>query len=145
MTIVIPRSFNELPFIPETTDFPHHIALVIDDVVQDVLHLFNESYENIKNSTEIVQVDTVENGGPFKNWLYNSELKTFSSTEESDTNDFSVLPYRIAFISDAVAKEIISVDERLASILLSNPDFIDVDETIKPGYYYNSDKTGFIK
>ena len=57
---------------------------------------------------------------------------------------------KIALVIDSEVVDILYADERLASILLSNPLIIDIDEKLKTekivvGYFYDADSDTFVE
>lgn len=58
-----------------------------------------------------------------------------------------MLPYHIAFVINGVVEEIMHVDERMASVLLSNPTIKQVDLPTAGGpdigWFYNAETNSF--
>jgi hypothetical protein len=78
MAIVEPRDLSELETPPPAHLLPYHIALVVDGVVEQVMHFDERLAAVFLSNPTIVQVDLPENGGPNIGWIHNAETGTFS-------------------------------------------------------------------
>jgi hypothetical protein len=145
MTITAPRDFRLMDFPVGIEEYNHHLAFVIDDVVQVIVNTTEDSSDNIKNADLVIQVESISNNGPDSGWVYNSATGEFSTPSPIDRDALDYLPYRIAYINSGVVQEVLNVDERTASVMLSNPEIVNVDIDVKLQYVYNADRTGFIQ
>ena len=120
MAIVEPRDFRTLDYPKSSSYSPHHIAFVIDGVVEEVFHTENNLFEIFSNAFLVRQAD--------------------NTSEEL---------YKIELLVDNVVKETLTVSERSASVLLSNPEIIFFDLEIHPTVaikdLYNSTTLTFSK
>jgi hypothetical protein len=120
MAIVEPRDFRTLDYPKSSSYSPHHIAFVIDGVVEEVFHTENNLFEIFSNAFLVRQAD--------------------NTSEEL---------YKIELLVDDVVKETLTVSERSASVLLSNPAIIFFDLEIHPTVaikdLYNSTTLTFSK
>jgi len=103
MAIVEPRDFRTLDYPKSSGYSSHHIAFVIDGVVEEVLHTENNLFEIFSNTFLVRQAD--------------------STSEEL---------YKIELLVDDVVKETLTVSERSASVLLSSPSIVFFDLEINP-------------
>ena len=145
MTIIAPRDFRLMDFPVDIEEYQSHLAFVIDDVVQVVMHTTEDLSDSIKNADLVIQVESISNNGPDSGWVYDSATGEFSTLSPRDRDSLDYLPYRIAYINSQVVEQVLNVDERTASVMLSNPEIVNVDISTKPGYIYNTDRTGFIE
>ena len=152
MTITEPRDFRTLEFAKPASDFSHHAAFVIDDIVEDILHFDNDIATLFQGTFSTKQVDSAENGGPLVNWLYDPATETFSEDPENPSavvyKEFES-EFKIAIIVNNVVKFIFNTSERLASILLSSPQIIwfDLEGNLNLAIkdLYNSSTNSFSK
>ena len=103
MAIIEPKDFRGLEHPKGPTFFPHHIAFVIDGVVEEILHLQDALFE-----------------------LFTGEFTTRQTDNDSPT------VYRVEIVVNDEVKETLNVSERIASVLLSNPTVIPFDISTNP-------------
>lgn len=60
-------------------DYPFHIALAIDGVVQQVFHVDEKLAAILLSTPTIIQCEAPANGGPDTGWIYSVESGTFSA------------------------------------------------------------------
>jgi hypothetical protein len=95
MAIIEPKNYKDLDYPKGPQYFPHHVAFVIDGIVEEILHLQDPLFELLSGIFTTRQVE----------------------------ND-SATVYRVEILVDDDVKETLNVSERVASILLSNPKVI---------------------
>ena len=103
MAIVEPRDFRTLDYPKSSSYSSHHIAFIIDGVVEEVFHTENNLFEIFSNTFLVRQTDSIS-----------EEL------------------YKIELLVDDVVKETLTVSERSASVLLSSPAIVFFDLGINP-------------
>jgi hypothetical protein len=120
MAIVEPKDFRTLDYPKSSSYSSHHIAFIIDGVVEEVFHTENNLFEIFSNTFLVRQAD--------------------STSEEL---------YKIELLVDDVVKETLTVSERSASVLLSSPSIVFFDLGINPTVaikdLYNSTTLTFSK
>jgi hypothetical protein len=60
-------------------EFPYHVAIIIDGVVQQVFHVEERLAAALLSSPQIIQCDSPDNGGPATGWVYDSTTSTFGT------------------------------------------------------------------
>ena len=120
MAINEPRDFKDLDYPRGASASPHHIAFVIDGVVEEVIHVEQNLFDVFSGTFSVRQAD--------------------SSSEEL---------YKIELVVDDAVAETLTVSERFASVLLSSPSIIFFDIEINPTVaikdLYNSTTLTFSK
>jgi len=88
MAIQTPRTLSEIvqeeqlkrtaEAAARASDYPYHIAMVVDGVVQQVFHVDEKLAAVLLGSPTIVQCESPLDNGPDNGWKYNAETGTFS-------------------------------------------------------------------
>jgi hypothetical protein len=93
MSTTPPRSFAEIQaeriaerqqapsLAAQQSAFPYHIALILDNEVQQVFHIEEEMASIFMSSPLILQVEAPLAGGPEKGWAYNPQTGQFTAPE----------------------------------------------------------------
>lgn len=128
--ITAPRNFNELQAPPSIFSYPYHIAAIVNNSVEHIFHVDEDLKDIFLSNPLIKQVEDLNNGGPNLGWIYNASNDSYSNPNPEETIDAEnvvLLPYSIVLILDNIVVSAFHIDERLASVLLSNPIFKEVD------------------
>lgn len=74
-----PRNLEELQAAPSIFLLPYHIALIVNGIVEEIMHFDERLAAVLLANPTIKQVDLPADGGPDTGWTYNAESNTFSA------------------------------------------------------------------